>query len=378
MGGTLFSTTVAARCVALATALALLAACAIRPEESLETRSVVPMEAVNPYSLLDESIGTNSDGRHTILALSAGGADGAFGAGILNGWTKSGTRPNFDVVTGVSTGALQAAMAFLGPEYDPQLEKFYTTLRNEDIFEDNGISGVFGDSLYNNEPLKKQIESVVTPQFLARVAAEHDRGRRLYVATTNLDAGELTIWDMGRIAKGGRANSQLHFQKVLRASAAVPGYFQPVYIKPQRGKQLRQAHVDGGVKAPVLVSGFMFQSKDRKKELYMIVNGSQARLNDTDPVKPNLADISRKAIVELLRELQENTIYRDYVIARDAKAKFRIVSIPETVPAATDMLEFNQDRMRTLYRVGYEIGLKGADAWDKAPQDVAPERVARN
>jgi hypothetical protein len=72
------------------------------------------------------------------LAISGGGANGAFGAGFLNGWTAAGTRPEFKVVTGISTGALIAPFAFLGPEYDEVLHRFYTTLRSENISKDAG------------------------------------------------------------------------------------------------------------------------------------------------------------------------------------------------------------------------------------------------
>lgn len=350
-----------------------ISACAQRPEESAGIRTLLPMEAVEDLGILKASIGLEStnrkkgDGIHTVLALSSGGADGAYGAGVLVGWTKSGTRPKFDVVTGVSTGALQAVLAFLGPEYDPLLKEFYTTLESKDILRSKGLGGLFGDSLYDNKPLKKQIERVVTPQLLEKIAAEYDSGRRLYVATTNLDAGDLVIWDMGKIAKGGRTNKLLHFQKVLRASSAVPAYFEPVYIKPQRGIQLRQAHVDGGVKKPVLVSDFMFQSSLKKKALYMIINGSTTKYNATHAVKPTLAEISRKTILEMMRELQENTIYRDYVLARNEGAKFRITSIPDTFPSSVDMLKFDSARMKKLFVIGHAVGASGTKKWATEP-----------
>ena len=362
---------------------ASITACAQRPDESAGIRTLLPMEAVEESTILKASIGLestskkSSDGVHTVLALSSGGADGAYGAGVLVGWTKSGTRPKFDVVTGVSTGALQAVLAFLGPEYDPLLEEFYTTLERKDILRKRGLGGLFGDSLYDSKPLKKQIERVVTPQLLAKIAAEHDAGRRLYVATTNLDAGNLIIWDMGKIAKGGRTNKLLHFQKVLRASSAVPAYFKPVYIKPQRGIQLRQAHVDGGVKKPVLVSEFMFQSSLRKKALYMIINGSTTKYNATHAVKPTLAGISRKTILEMMRELQDNTIYRNYVLANNQGAKFRITSIPPTFPQSVDMLKFDNVRMKKLFVIGHNVGLSGIKAWATEPSLISNgERIA--
>lgn len=278
----------------------LLVACASRPDEGKAIRTVLPVEAIDPTQPNDAPVQRGRDNNHTVLALSAGGADGAFGAGVLAGWTASGTRPSFDVVTGVSTGALLSVLTFLGPQYDDLAKELYTTQTNDKIFKSRGINGLFSDSLYDNSPLKDQIEKYITVDLLAKVAEEHQKGRRLYVATTNLDAGQLVIWDMGEIALGGRANPAQHFQKVLRASAAVPGFFRPVYIKPQRGVQLRQAHVDGGVKEPVLYADFMGRSAADNKDLYIIINGSTRHFNDSIPVKPNLASIAQKTIVELM------------------------------------------------------------------------------
>jgi predicted acylesterase/phospholipase RssA len=347
----------------------LLAGCIARPTESVETRTLLPMEAVDPEAGAAATLNAgriDEDGVHTVLALSAGGADGAYGAGVLNGWSKSGTRPQFDVVTGVSTGALMAVLAFLGADQDPLLEKFYTTQTNDKIFRKVASAASF----YDNGPLKEQIEEFVTDEVLARVAAEHAKGRRLYIATTNLDAGDLVIWDMGKIATGGRSDNRLHFQKVLRASAAVPGYFAPVYIKPQRGVQLRQAHVDGGVKAPVLVSGFMFPPGKGKKELYLIVNGNTTRQNAVKPVDGTLADIAKKSIAELMRGLQAETVYKDYALARNVGAHFRMTSIPDSIEPAQESLNFDNARMRKLYAAGFEDGLKSPKQWLTAPPNT--------
>lgn len=350
-------------------AMLLLAGCIARPTESVETRTLLPMEAVDPEAgaaATSNAGRIDDDGVHTVLALSAGGADGAYGAGVLNGWSKSGTRPQFDVVTGVSTGALMAVLAFLGADQDPLLEKFYTTQTNDKIFRKVASAASF----YDNGPLKEQIEEFVTDEVLARVAAEHAKGRRLYIATTNLDAGDLVIWDMGKIATGGRSDNRQHFQKVLRASAAVPGYFAPVYIKPQRGVQLRQAHVDGGVKAPVLVSGFMFPPGKGRKELYLIVNGNTTRQNAVKPVDGTLADIAKKSIAELMRGLQTETVYKDYALARNVGAHFRMTSIPDSIAPAQESLNFDNARMRKLYAAGVEDGTKSPKQWLTAPPNT--------
>ena len=352
--------------------LALVSACAERPEEAVDP------DASPEQVLTAQSTREDDDGIHTVLALSAGGADGAYGAGVLVGWTKSGTRPKFDVVTGVSTGALMAVLAFLGPDYDNELQRFYTTQSNESIFRKRGLDGLFGESLYDNGPLKEQIEEFVTDDVLRKIATEYAKGRRLYVATTNLDAGELVIWDMGEIANGGRSDDKQHFQKVLRASAAVPAYFAPVYIKPQRGIQLRQAHVDGGVKEPVLVSGFMFPpGKKTKKELYMIINGNTVRENAAAPVKANLPDIAKKSIMEMMREIQTDTIYRDFVLARNVGASFHLTAIPDSIPMAQEGLNFNTARMNKLFQAGYTVGINGVGQWLKEPPHVSRyEKVA--
>jgi len=374
----------AVRFVTALVMMATVSACAQRPQEAVATRTLLPMEAVDPNATSEQALSTHAraadeDGVHTVLALSAGGADGAYGAGVLVGWTKNGTRPQFDVVTGVSTGALMAVLAFLGPEYDSQLQRFYTTQSNATIFKKRGLDGVLGESLYDNGPLKNQIEEFITEDVMVKIAAEYDRGRRLYVATTNLDAGELVIWDMGEIAKGGRSDSLLHFQKVLRASAAVPAYFAPVYIKPQRGIQLRQAHVDGGVKEPVLVSGFMFPKGKQPKQLYMVINGNTLRQNATVPVQANLADIAKKSIVEMMRKIQDDTIYRDFVLARNVGAKFHLTAIPDSIPLAQQSLDFDTARMKMLFEAGYANGLKGPKEWQNLPPNVAPdERIAAN
>ena len=211
-----------------------------------------------------------------VLALSGGGADGAFGAGVLVGWTEQGTRPKFDIVTGVSTGALQSTFAFLGPQYDEQLKTLYTCTCSADLYAHRGAAGFLGDSLMDTEALKTRLASVLTDEVLDLVAAEHRTGRRLYVATTNLDAGVVTVWDMGKIAASGASNRGELFREILRASAAVPGFFKPVMIHPDADtpNDQGQMHVDGGVKAPVLLRSFMVQQPVRTKNVYMLINGA--------------------------------------------------------------------------------------------------------
>jgi predicted acylesterase/phospholipase RssA len=185
------------------------------------------------------------------LAMSGGGSDGAYAAGLLAGMTKAGSRPDFAVVTGASIGALIAPYAFLGPRYDEELQKQFTTITAGDIFEDRPTS----DSLMDSWPLKRTIEKRVTPQMLADIAAEHRRGRRLLAVTTNLDAGRRVIWNLGAIAARGDDKALELFRAVLLASASIPGVFPPVLIEAEsHGKSFQELHNDGTITAPFFIA----------------------------------------------------------------------------------------------------------------------------
>src|ERR1700722_3896544 len=185
------------------------------------------------------------------LAMSGGGSDGAYAAGLLTGMTQAGNRPDFAVVTGASIGALIAPYAFLGPRYDAQLQEQFTTIMAGDIFEDRPTS----DSLMDSWPLKRTIEQRVTPQLLADIAAEHRRGRRLLAVTINLDAGRRVIWNMGAIAERGDDKALQLFRSVLLASASIPGIFPPVLITAEsHGKELQELHNDGTITAPFFIA----------------------------------------------------------------------------------------------------------------------------
>ncbi len=182
------------------------------------------------------------------LILSTGGEEGAYGAGFLAGWAATGTRPQFSVITGVSTGALMATYTFAGGKFDEELHNVYTTISATDIFE----VATTPESLTDNWPLGKSIEKRVTPEILAAVAAEHQKGRRLFVVTANLDAGRPTVWNMGAIAaQGGDAALKL-FRQVLLAAASIEGMFPPVYITVEaNGRQFQEMHGDGGATGPL-------------------------------------------------------------------------------------------------------------------------------
>jgi hypothetical protein len=248
------------------------------------------------HAVFDEGART-PDGRPrlALLALSGGGARGAFGAGLLTGWTRSGTRPRFAAVTGISTGALMGTFAFLGPQYDGELERFYTATTDADIFADRGVSGLLRDAVKDSGPLKRLIERTMDERILDAVAGEHHRGRRFLVGTTNLDSARLVVWDMGAIAASGRPDRQQRFRDVLLASASVPMVFPPVYFPVEwEGKTYWQMHVDGGAAVIVFLSGFVIDELNRMTGLkaergdaavdfYIVLNDVLGDRGDGDP-----------------------------------------------------------------------------------------------
>jgi predicted acylesterase/phospholipase RssA len=198
--------------------------------------------------------------RYAHLALSGGGANGAFGAGFLNGWSTTGSRPVFKIVTGVSSGALMAPFAFLGPQYDDALHEFYTTTTTRDIFAIGSIGSILisllrGDSLADTGPLATLIARHVDAEFLHQVADAYNRGRRLYIGTVDLDSQRFVVWNMGLIAASGRPEALELFRKVMLASASIPIVFPPVFFEVEAGGRLYdEMHVDGAVAATVFLN----------------------------------------------------------------------------------------------------------------------------
>ena len=191
----------------------------------------------------------------SILALSSGGACGAFGAGALAGLTTSGTRPAFTVVTGVSSGALVAPFAFLGPSWDEEMTGIFTTGETDGLLQSRGLGALFGSSVYSGEPLKRLIERYADDAMIAALAAEAAKGRLLLVATTDFDSGEPVIWDLGSIALHGGKTAKPLVQTLLLASASVPGMLPPVTVSfRSQGKIRTETHVDGGVTLPFFIA----------------------------------------------------------------------------------------------------------------------------
>jgi hypothetical protein len=330
--------------------------------------------------------GASQDNSHSIatpvvprnvLVLSGGGMNGAYTAGVLKGWTASGNRPQFDVVTGISTGALIAPFAFLGREYDAELERVYTSMRQDNIFCPRLL---WLDSLVSSEPLKQQIAAGATLEVLQKIADAHRQGRRLYVGTTNLDAKSLVVWDMGAIATRNTAESRILFQKVLLASCSVPGLLPPVPIDIEiDGKRFTEWHVDGGVTACVFLQPAMMgigpngeqPSEANPNAIHVIVAG---KLRQTAaPAKRELFSIAGQSMNAVLQAKMEDELATLFMLARYARADFKLTGIPQNYETPGNNMSFDQKVMRGLFDAGLRSGRDGT-AWRSFPPGLEKER----
>ncbi len=305
-----------------------------------------------------------------IIAFSGGGENGAFGAGLLNGWTDSGTRPEFEIVSGVSTGALIAPLAFLGPDYDDDLERFYTGISTKDVMVANPVGGLMGGAaLASNAPLKNLIAGIVDMDMLQQIAEQHQRGKRLIVVTTNLEAQRPVAWNMGAIAAQGTPEALELFRSVLLASAAIPGAFPPVALKVEaNGKFYTELQVDGGTTAnnflAPLNARFPAIVKNRKNYVYVVQDGKlEPEHKDLDPKTLKLAG---RAIGTLLKYKNYADIRRLYLLAKQNGASFQMTSVPSSFNVKGKE-PFDKTYMNALFQVGYSMGRSG-DGWVKNPE----------
>jgi patatin-like phospholipase len=318
-----------------------------------------------------------------LLAISGGGDKGAFGAGLLNGWTAAGSRPTFKLVTGVSTGALIAPFAFLGSEYDKVLEEVYTTIKPEDVASPRSIMAAIGnDGMADNRPLWGLISKHVDERLLAAIAAEHAKGRILLVATTDLDARQPVVWNMGNIAASGASNALELFRSILLASAAIPGAFPPSLITVEvDGKQYQEMHVDGGASAQVFlyppsmrqVAARIGEGMVRRGEVYVIRNAALAPT--WAPVERRTINIAARAIDSLITTQGFGDLYRIYATTEQDGLDFNLAYIGEDFVYENKKQQFETAFMKALYDYGYRLGRAGYQ-WHKSPPGLMSEPSA--
>ncbi|MFN3744690.1 MAG: patatin-like phospholipase family protein [Hyphomicrobiaceae bacterium] len=323
---------------------------------------------------------TMKNGRPHIeyLALSGGAEDGAFGAGLLTGWSKRGDRPRFEVVTGVSAGALIAPYAYLGPRYDAQLAELWNNFDSSAVATPQVLAGIFGaDALADSSPLRSLIARHVDRRMLAEIAQEYRNGRLLLIGTTNLDAQRQVIWNMGEIAVAAESDPEAAqlFRDVLLASASVPGIFSPVHVKVRVGdKVFEEMHVDGGPTRQVFLAPAQFSLKtfDRlyakppHRTIYVIRNGKIGP--EYEAVQPNVLAISARSLFTLTKHQGMGDLNQIFAMAERDGAAFRLASIPQSFNVKSTKA-FDPAYMRPLFALGQRLGQSGS-AWAKTPPEA--------
>lgn len=309
-----------------------------------------------------------------VLCLSGGGALGAYSAGVLYGWSRTGTRPEFQVVTGISTGALIAPFAFLGPEYDEVLKDLYTSVNNRDIFRLRPVRGVFGESFSDITPLARKLDAALTPELVDAIAREHGKGRRLYVGTTELESQRFVVWDLGAIAARGRPDDRVLLKQVCLGSAAIPGLFPPSHVRIRvNGQELVERHVDGGVSRALFFRPPAGRLPGRRSEplagtkVWCVVAGKL--YDDQQPVGRSSIGVLSRSASGVLYAQTRGDLTRIWAHAAATGMDFRMTTIPDSYPGPLSSTEFSPRLLRPLFEEGTR---SAADGWRTRPPGALP------
>jgi predicted patatin/cPLA2 family phospholipase len=310
-----------------------------------------------------------------LLAVSGGGENGAFGAGLLCGWTERGDRPVFDLVTGVSTGALTAPFAFLGSAYDAALRDVYTAITIDEVMRQRYLTAaMFDDAMADTSPLFKTISRHLNEAMLADIAKAYRGGRLLLIGSTNLDAQLPVVWNVGAIAESGDPRALDLIRRILLASAAIPGAFPPVMVDVTLdGVPYQEMHVDGGAVA----QAFLYPPA--------LTRGRRARIARRQPVTPITAYVLRNAKLEpdwaavnrrtlsivgraistMITSSGINDVIRIYNTVRADDVEYRLAFIGADFDLELKT-PFEQSYMRALFDYGYRQGRAGYQ-WHTVP-----------
>ncbi len=322
--------------------------------------------------------------KQTYLAISGGGQNGAFAAGLLLGWTARGDRPEFTTVTGVSAGALIAPFAFLGPEYDHVLSLVSVELRANDVFKKRRlIRGLRSDAMASTEPLQALIAKHVDQELIDKIAEQHRRGRSLNIGTANLDSMRPVVWRIGAIANSSHPQALKLIRQILLASSSVPGAFPPVLIEVEAGGgTYDEMHVDGGTTSQVFLYplGLDFDEVlgrlevPAKPKVYIIRN---ARLDPVyEQVQPKTVPIAGRSISSVIRTQGIGDLYRIYLATLRDGLEFNLAYIPKEF---TERSEGGVDTkyMRKLYELAFDTAKNGYP-WQKMPPELKQAPIRAN
>lgn len=337
-------------------------------------REFVETHAIEKLARLRAAAGGHS---LTVLALSGGGAGGAFGAGALVGLSRCGERPRFDVVTGVSAGALIAPFAFLGPGWDGELKDAFLSGRAEHLLQPRGVDFLFRPGYFKGEPLAQLVNHFATERLVEEVARQAAEGRLLLVATTDLDKEESVIWNLGAVAAQGGERAVSLFRAVLIASASIPGVFPPVLIRVEgNGGQFEEMHVDGGTTLPLFVAPEIAEAepllaKDLEgASIYILVNGQLNTYPATTRTRP--VPVLSRSLSTALTHSSRKALAMAAFFAERHGMPLRFSYIPVTFPYQGS-LDFKPSSMRALFEYGARCAEAGV-LWTTAAQAIENEQ----
>lgn len=316
-----------------------------------------------------------------ILALSGGGAGGSFGAGAVVGLTQQGKRPQFDIVTGVSAGALIAPFAFLGPAWDARLAENFSGRYSDNFLVSRGLGILLHPSVYENETLVDFVDRFVTSDMIKKIAAQTASGRLLLVATTDLDKQETVIWDMGKIAEQGGEAARVLFRNVLVASASIPGVFPPILIPVvSHGKRYDEMHVDGSVTVPFFVApalAFVLPIDPKVLKganIYVLINGQLGVIPHTTALS-TISIVTRSLSAELNHMARaELALTSEFSQRYDMNFRLSVIPVDYNFDGP---LDFQEATSRKLFDFGYECASKGR-LWTTVKQSIARYEAAQS
>jgi hypothetical protein len=305
-----------------------------------------------------------------ILVMSGGGKYGAFTAGALCGWTATGNRPTFDVATGISSGAVVATLAFLGPKYDQRLTNSFTVLRRTDLFRWRPIRGLcMGTSLMTAEPLEKLLIREINDEFMHDLRTAHLEGRRLYIGTGNILTNRFAVWDLGAIACSDRPDAALLVRKILLASCSVPGVVMPVEFNVEvNGVRYTELHADAGNLAQAFVR--TPAGTPTGSTVWCLSAGKVYRDQLKD--RPRVMGLIGGAVSNSLYALFRSDLVKLYAHCAISRSQFRLLALPGDFPAETSSFAFNPEELLRMYWVGYQMAAGGEPAWRTLPPDIMP------
>ena len=339
---------------------------------SEEVRKAAYAKAVTEYPDLKARPAKN------VLCLSGGGAYGAFTAGVLVGWSASGRRPEFDVVTGISTGAIIAPLAFLGPKYDDRIRSFYTDISNEAIFRRRTVRGIFSEALADNTPLADRLDAELTPQIISELAEAHRAGRRLYIGTTELEGKRFVVWDIGAIAMQCGESGRTLIRQILLGSSAIPGFFPSSQIAVTvDGKPFKERHGDGGASEAIFfrppwhpdagVRGNV--SRLAGTNVWCVVAGKLYA--DPAPLKARSLSIVASSVSAVIYAQNRGDLRRIYAACVLTGMNYNQTAIPPEFDAPKSSTNFDAEPLGKMFAEGYRLA-SGPDAWRKTPPGNEP------